>query len=72
VVSATGEPVRLALDGATLAGLPVRFGPAGCVFRAYADGRMALVDGEGSELHLRCDAWPVLRDQGVLSLRRAA
>jgi molecular chaperone DnaK (HSP70) len=70
VVSATGEPVRLDLDGAMLDGLPVRFGPAGCVLRAYADGRMSLVDGEGTPLHLRCDAWPVLRDQAVLPLRR--
>jgi molecular chaperone DnaK len=72
IVSATGEPVRLTLDGAPLGGLPVRFGPAGCVFRAYADGRMSVTDGEGAEVRVRCDAWPVLRDQAVLSLRRTA
>src|SRR5262249_30507618 len=48
VASATGESVRLSLDGAMMAGLPVRFGPAECVFRAYADGRMSLIDGEGT------------------------
>jgi molecular chaperone DnaK (HSP70) len=69
-VAVTGEPIEVALDGTVAPGIPVRFGSAGVVLRAYADGRLCITDGLGRESVLRCDAWPVLRGHRVLPLHR--
>jgi hypothetical protein len=72
IVAVTGDPIEVALDGTLSPGIPVPFGSAGVVFRAFADGRISLTDGLGQESVLRCDAWPVLRGHRVLTLHRVA
>ncbi len=68
VRSTSGRPVALAMDGSTVDGLAVRFG-ADVVFRAYADGRISIVDA-GGPVRVRCAAWPVLTDHAALTLQR--
>ena len=70
VLSASGRPLRLQLDGRPLRGLPMRFGPDEIVFRVFCDGRVTLVDGAGQETAVRADTWPIMgRSIDGLALR---
>lgn len=70
VVSLTGQPVRLSVNGRTTDGLPVAFGSHEFVFKIYCDGGIHLTDGSGRTDPLRVDIWPVLRgdDHATLAL----
>ncbi|GIH09169.1 hypothetical protein Rhe02_72360 [Rhizocola hellebori] len=72
VVSPSGKPVRLAVDGAAIDKLPVRFGLHELVFKIYCDGQLLLTDGTGKQTAMRVDRWPIIknRDDASLELKK--
>ncbi len=61
VLSPTGDPVRLELDGALMDGLQVAFGGRPFSFKIYCGGQILISDGRGMRHSLRVDTWPVVR-----------
>ncbi|WP_020523994.1 Hsp70 family protein [Catelliglobosispora koreensis] len=74
VVSPTGKPVRLAVDGTDIDRLPVRFGHHELIFKIYCDGQLVLTDGMGKQTAMRVDRWPVIknRDDAALELKKVS
>jgi len=72
VISPSGRPVRLAVDGASIDKLPVRFGMHELVFKIYCDGQLLLTDGSGKQTAMRVDRWPIIknRDDAALELKK--
>jgi molecular chaperone DnaK (HSP70) len=61
VLSPTGEPVRLELDGVPMDGIPVRFGSHPFSFKIYCGGQILVSDGSGRTFEARVDRWPVVK-----------
>ena len=61
VLSPTGDPVRLEIDGEPMDGIPVGFGSHAFSFKIYCGGQILISDGAGREFGVRVDAWPVVR-----------
>jgi len=61
VLSQTGEPVRLELDGAPMDGIPVKFGSHPFSFKIYCGGQILVSDGSGMTFGARVDRWPVVK-----------
>ncbi len=72
VISPSGKPVRLAVDGTSIDKLPVRFGMHELVFKIYCDGQLMLTDGSGKQTAMRVDRWPIIknRDDAALELKK--
>jgi molecular chaperone DnaK (HSP70) len=72
VVSPSGKPVKLAVDGAAIDKLPVRFGLHELVFKIYCDGQLLLTDGTGKQTAMRVDRWPIIknRDDAALEVKK--
>ena len=68
VVSPSGRPVRLAVDGTSIDKLPVRFGAHELVFKIYTDGQLLLTDGSGKQTAMRVDRWPIINNRGTAEL----
>jgi molecular chaperone DnaK (HSP70) len=60
VISPSGRPVRLTIDGQSIDRLPVRFGFQELVFKLYSDGQVVVTDGVGKQTAMRVDRWPVI------------
>jgi molecular chaperone DnaK (HSP70) len=61
VVSPTGEPVTLEIDGVSMDGLRVGFGSHEFSFKIYCGGQILISDGRGKRHAVRVDSWPVVR-----------
>jgi molecular chaperone DnaK (HSP70) len=72
VISPSGRPVRLAVDGTAIEKLPVRFGVHEIVFKIYSDGQLMITDGLGKQTAMRVDRWPIIknRDETALELKK--
>jgi molecular chaperone DnaK len=72
VISPSGKPVRLTVDGLAVDKLPVRFGLQELVFKIYCDGQLVLTDGLGKQTAMRVDRWPVIsrREETALQLKK--
>jgi molecular chaperone DnaK (HSP70) len=72
VISPSGKPVRLTIEGMAVDRLPVRFGHHELIFKIYCDGQLMLTDGMGKQTAMRVDRWPVIRgrDDAALELTK--
>jgi molecular chaperone DnaK (HSP70) len=72
VISPSGRPVRLAVEGTPIDKLPVRFGTHELIFKIYCDGQLLLTDGTGKQTAMRVDRWPIIknRDDAALELKK--
>jgi molecular chaperone DnaK (HSP70) len=61
VLSPTGDPVRLEMDGQPMDGIQVRFGGRPFSFKIYCGGQILISDGTGKRHSLRVSTWPVVR-----------
>lgn len=65
VLSPTGDPVELEIDGARMDGIRVRFGSHAFSFKIYCGGQILISDGSGRRLSMNVASWPVLRGRDV-------
>ncbi|MGE5828379.1 MAG: hypothetical protein ACM30G_08450, partial [Micromonosporaceae bacterium] len=74
IVSLSGRPVPLQIDGRMTDGLPVAFGAHEVTLTIDCNGGIELTDGAGRTEPLRVGAWPALRggDRAALVLHHAA
>jgi len=63
VISPSGKPVRLTIDGEVIDRLPIRFGFQELIFKLYSDGQVVLTDGLGKQTAMRVDRWPVIKSR---------
>jgi molecular chaperone DnaK len=61
VISPTGDPVRMEMDGQVMDGIQVRFGGRPFSFKIYCGGQILISDGTGKRHSLRVSTWPVVR-----------
>lgn len=61
VLSPTGEPVGLEIDGQQMDGIQVKFGSKGFSFKIYCGGQIIITDGVGRQHTVRVDKWPVVK-----------
>jgi molecular chaperone DnaK (HSP70) len=61
VLSPTGDPVRLELDGQLMDGIRIDFGSHPFSFKIYCGGQILISDGSGRRFSLRVSTWPVVR-----------
>jgi len=61
VLSPTGDPVRLEVDGQVMDGIEVAFGGRPFSFKIYCGGQILISDGTGRRHSMRVSTWPVVR-----------
>ena len=61
VLSPTGDPVRLEVDGQVMDGIEVAFGGRPFSFKIYCGGQILISDGTGRRYSMRVSTWPVVR-----------
>jgi hypothetical protein len=67
VLSPTGEPVALEIDGQQMDGIQVRFGSKGFSFKIYCGGQILITDGVGRQHSVRVDKWPVVKGRDFVA-----
>jgi molecular chaperone DnaK (HSP70) len=67
VLSPTGEPVGLEIDGQQMDGIQVRFGSKGFSFKIYCGGQIIITDGVGRQHSVRVDKWPVVKGRDFVA-----
>lgn len=59
--SPSGKAVQMVIDGEKRDGLRVPFGRQGVRLRIYTNGKILLIDGQGSSQVIQISRWPVVR-----------